>query len=347
MRSAAERATDAKRIVDAARAVANDRATLTTDLVATTGLSREGVELAFARHLELDPTDAEIDALVATAGNAKHVVVILSANVFVAALRAIALARAASPSVVVRPSRREPHFARALVERAGDRGLSLVDEVDAARLFGGEVHVYGRDATIADVRAKVGERIRVRGHGAGMGVALVSPHASLDDAAAALASDVIAFDQRGCLSPRVAVVIGDASRASRFADALEAALTHANARVPRGLVHDDERADASRYAATMAFAGRAIVRADHVVGAAPAGAPLVVPPSGRHVHVAPAASAADARLLLADLAHVIVALGSDDLALAASVAPAHARRSLLGEMQRPRLDGPVDRRDPS
>src|SRR5208283_100464 len=105
-------------------------------------------------------------------------------------------------SVAVRPSRREPHFARALVERAGDPGLTLVEEVDPARLFGGEVHVYGRDATIASVRGRVGERVRVRGHGAGMGIAIVSAQARLEAAADSLAEDVVAFDQRGCLSPR-------------------------------------------------------------------------------------------------------------------------------------------------
>ncbi len=125
---------DVARVVEAARKVAGDRGRLVEELVASTGLTRQGVELAFARHLELEPTDAEIDALAASAGAAKHVVVILSANVFVAALRAIAIARAASPSVVVRPSRREPHFARALVEAAADPGLTLANDVDLARL---------------------------------------------------------------------------------------------------------------------------------------------------------------------------------------------------------------------
>jgi hypothetical protein len=344
-RGLAERKHDVLRLVEAARAVANERASIVEDLIATTGLSREGVELGFTRHLELQPSDAEIEALVASAGDAKHVVVILSANVFVAPLRAIALARAASPSVVIRPSRRDPPFARALVARAADPGLSLVDEIDLPRLFGGEVHVYGRDSTIAEVRARVGERIRVRGHGAGMGVALVSPAASLEVAASALAGDVIAFDQRGCLSPRVAIVIGDSERAERFASALSLALTLAGARVPRGIVHADERAEASRYEATLSYAGRVIVGADHVVGVGPAGAPLVVPPPARHVHVVPAASEHEARRLLEPLRAVLVSFGCDDAPLAARVAPPHARRSSLGEMQRPPLDGPVDLRD--
>jgi hypothetical protein len=343
-RSHAERKADVLRVIDAARAVARSRGSLMDDLVATTGLSREGVELAFDRHLELSPTDAELDALVAGSGDAKHVVVILSSNVFVAALRAVAIARAASPAVVVRPSRREPHFARALVEHAGDPGLSLATDVDLARLFGGEVHAYGRDATIADVRARVGERIRVRGHGAGMGVALVNEGASLDDAAASLAEDVVPFDQRGCLSPRVALVLGDASRAVRFGASLDEALARAAERVPRGTVHPDERAEVTRYESTMAFAGTVFARSSHVVGVASAGGALVVPPPGRHVHVVPAGDLDAARTLLAPLAHATVAVGSDDPERAASFAPVHARVSLLGAMQRPRFDGPVDRR---
>lgn len=334
---------DVARILAAARAVAADRASLVDDLVRTTGLSREGVELGFARHLELAPSPAEIDALIASAGEAKHVVVILSANVFVGALRAIAIARAASPSVVVRPSRREPHFARALVEAAADAGLTLADDVEVSQLFGGEVHVYGRDATIAAVRARVGERIRVRGHGAGMGIAFVGEGASLERSAAALAADVIAFDQRGCLSPRAALVEG-VERAKLFAEALHSALTDAGARVPRGTLHEEERAEGTRYASTMAFAGSVLAGASHVVGLAPWGAPLVVPPPGRHVHIGTVRSAGEAAAAFADLAPVIVAVGADDPDRVAAIAPAHARVSALGEMQRPAFDGPVDRR---
>ncbi len=342
-RTLEEKWRDVRRVVEAAREVAADRARLVDDLVLSTGLTREGVELGFVRHLELDPTDAEISLLIASAGAAKHVSVILSSNVFVAPLRAIALARAASPSVVVRPSRREPHFARALVKATDDPGLTLANDVDLAKLFGGEVHVYGRDSTIAAVRAGVGERVRVRGHGAGMGVAFVGGGADFARAAEALARDVIAFDQRGCLSPRVALVEGD-DAARRFAEALDAALTAGAARVPRGVLHDEERAEASSYASTMAFAGSVFARESSAVGLGPLGAPLLIPPPGRHVHVVPVRSKDEARTLLGDLASVIVAVGTDDPSAHGVIAPAHARLSLLGEMQRPKFDGPVDRR---
>jgi len=350
-RSALEKRADVLRLVEAARVVARDRGGLVGDLVRTTGLSEEGVHLAFDRHLELDPSDADLDALVAGAGAAKHVVVVLSANVFVAVLRAVAIARAASPSVIVRPSRREPHFARALVEAARDPGLALAegagdarDDAALERLFGGEVHVYGRDATIAAVRARVGARIRVRGHGAGMGVAVIGAGAALDEAARSLADDVVAFDQRGCLSPRIAFVEGE-GRASSFADALHSALTTANERTPRGALHEDERAELSRYGATMAFAGRVASGAGHLLGIAPPGAPLLIPPTGRHLHLVPVASLDEVEAHLAALAPVLVSVGTDDVARVRPHVPAHARLSLLGAMQRPPLDGPVDRRE--
>ena len=43
----------------------------------------------------------------------------------------------------------------------------------------GAIHVYGRDETIAAVRAAARPGVVVRGHGAGLGVALVTPAADL------------------------------------------------------------------------------------------------------------------------------------------------------------------------
>jgi hypothetical protein len=333
-------------LLGAARELASSRGSLAVAIAGSTGLSIEGVELAFARHLECDATDDDLAKLVAHAGDAARVAVILSANVFVGALRAIALARAASNDVIVRPSRRDSTFARALVlaaQAAGDSCLRLDDAFDVASFDAGEIHVYGRDATIAEVRAKA--RVRVHGHGSGMGVAWISPRAELTPAARALAADVVVFDQRGCLSPRVAIVIGDEARAGVFADALHGELGRLAAVVPRGRVPADERAAGARYAATMAYAGRALVGPEHAIGLAPRGAPLVLPPPYRHVHVATCASTEQGAELLRPLGKGIVAVGSDDRDGARAIAPPWARLSDLGEMQRPPLDGPVDLRD--
>ena len=330
-----------RRLVEAARVIVRDRARWASEIGRSTGLSAEGVELGFTKHVEIDPTDDEIAALVDAAGDAASVHVVLSANIFVAPLRAIAIARAAAERVIVRPSRRDPIFARALVEAAGDPALSIVPELDIDAIDHGEVHVYGRDETIAAIRARARSGTIVRAHGAGMGVALVTRGATLDDAARALASDVIAFDQRGCLSPRVAIVEGDMARAQAFGKALHAALTDAERRIPRGTLADDESADAARWIDSVAFAGDLHRTDEHAVGVT---AKVAIPPPGRHVHVVAARDAPAAAATLAPFARYCVAVGADDRAFAVRVAPVHARLSLLGAMQRPPLDGPVDLR---
>ena len=348
VRSAADRIADVRRLQQAARIVIAKRGALVPAIVESTGLSTEGVELALARHVEVEATDDDLARLVTRAGDVTRVAVMLSANVFVGALRAIAIARAASADVVVRPSRRDPAFARALVDAAvasGDEHLRIDDELDAATFDGGELHVYGRDETIAEVRAKASPRVRVRGHGSGMGVVWVSSKADIAKVARGLAEDVVVFDQRGCLSPRIALVHGDEDRAGALAEALHAELDRLDVSVPRGAVPADERAAGGRYVATMTYACRALVGNRHAIGIAPPGAPIVLPPPYRHVHVAACTSQADAAKLLEPLAKGIVSIGSDDQVAARELGPAWARVSDIGMMQRPPLDGPVDLRD--
>ena len=345
-RSAADRTDAVRALLEAARTVVRHRSRWADAIARTTGLSREGVELGFTRHLETDVTEAELDALVAAAGDASVVHVVLSANVFTAPLRAIALARAAAPLVVVRPSRRDPVLARALAEVSRDPAITIVDELDVAAISTGEIHVYGRDETIALLRTRARAGVVVRGHGAGMGVAIVSPSADLALAAEALASDVVAFDQRGCLSPRIVIAVGDDPRAAELSRALHEALLAIAERVPRGVLTPDERAEGARWVDAVTFAGFAFRAADHVVGFVPRVAPIVAP-TGRHVHVCAASTESAARAYLAPFARWIVAVGSDDPEWASDLAPPHARVSALGAMQRPPLDGPVDRRSPS
>lgn len=323
-----------RNLVRAAREVVENRAALADALVRSTGLSPAGVELALTRHLEVDATDEDLESLAARANPTSRVAVILSANVFVGALRAIALARAAAERVTVRPSRRDPTFARALVEAARDPAIVVDEALEIENIDEGEIHVYGHDATIADIRARA--RVRVRGHGFGLGVAWVAQGGARE-----LAADVIAFDQRGCLSPRFVLV--EAS-ADTFAEALHAELEERAREVPRGPLPSDVRAASDRYVATMTYASRVLVGSQHVIGIAPPGAPLVPVPAYRHVHVVPCTSESDARSFLAPIERAVIAIGSDDEAAARRLAPAWARISALGQMQRPRLDGPVDLR---
>ena len=311
-------------------------------LAEATGLSREGVHLALAHALETTPTDGELDALVAGVTPEASVAVVLSANVFVAAHRALALALAASPTVVVRPSRREPLFARLLVEATG--GLVRLDPtLDVAELREGTVHVYGRDATIAALRARA--TVPVLGKGHGRGVVLLGPSPA-DEAIAGLARDVALFDQRGCASPRIVWAVdaaGDGAAPRDVAARLHEALGALGESVPRGLLDAEERAAVATWRATRHVVGEIHEGPHHAV--AVGGAPDVSPsPVGRHVAVAGVASVAEARALLAPVARWVVAVGSDELAFADALAPEPARRALVGQVQRPPLDGPMDRR---
>jgi hypothetical protein len=334
---------DVRTWLDASRRVYDERARLSADIARATGLSPEGVALGF-ESLEREATDEQLRTLVAAAGDATRVHVVLSANVFVTPLRALALARAATGRVTVRPSPRDPVLAYALVEAAGDPAVELVDDRDVATVEAGEIHVYGRDETVAAVQARARPSVTVRGHGAGMGVAFVSCGARLENAAPSVAADVVAFDQRGCLSPRVVLVEGDDARAEAFAEALHEALSSWDDRVPRGALWPDEIAAAVRWRDAISFAGCVWAGQGHLVGHTPTGAPLALPPGGRHVLVSAALSQQDAATQLAPFARYVVAVGTDTPAEVARFAPRHARVSELGRMQRPALDGPVDRR---
>jgi len=341
-RAFADRMDAVRRLLDAARAVYEDRLRIAPLLARTTGLTPEGVELGFAS-LEVDATEDDLRRLIAGAGETDHVHVILSANVFVAPLRALALARAASSRVTLRPSMRDPVLARALVEAARDEAIAIVAERDFP-VASGEIHVYGRDETIADVRVRARPGVLVRGHGAGMGVAIVTEAADLAATAELLAADVLPFDQRGCLSPRVAIAEGNADRARSFAQMLDECLRDRGRSVPRGELVDDERAEARRWLETMAFAGRVWRGDHHAVALGAAGAPPLVPPAGRHVYVTPERELSASVLHRMGIARFVVAAGADDPARAREAVPDHVRVLRLGRMQRPALDGPIDRR---
>ena len=335
MRTSPERIADVRRLLDAARRVAADPS-IVVPLMESTSLSREGVELGLSRHLETDATDEQLAALVKAAGDAPSVHVILSANVFVAPLRALALALSASEKVTVKPSRREPHFTRALIAALDDPRVAMTT-MHPAEIAQGEIHVYGRDETITSVRAAAPAGVRVRGHGSGMGVAVVA--GDLAQAASRLAEDVVAFDQRGCLSPRVAFVVGDGMA---FAHALRDALERRSKEIPRGRLEQSEATDLAWWASTVSYAGTFLAGDSCAVGVMNE---LTLPPTGRHVLVVPIAAIREMPAKLDWAARFTVTVGCDvDPELVRDVAPAHARIARLGEMQRPPLDGPVDRR---
>jgi hypothetical protein len=307
----------------------------------STGLSAENVEWALTNALETSPSPSELAALAASVAPARAAWVVLPANVFVAAHRAVALALAASPVVRVRVSRREPHFAR-LLDEASPGLFELVDAL--APEPGDCVFAYGADATLASVRARLPASVALAAHGDGFGVALLDARAATAEAARDLAIDVAAFDQRGCLSPRLACVLGDAGAARRFAELVAEALAERARDVPLGRLDAEEKADIARFRDTAAYAGTLQPAGPGFVCAL-GGSGVLFAPVGRNLAVVPVTSVESAFLALdpALVTAVGIAGGADLGAAVASVVPG-ARLSKLGHMQRPAFDGAADRR---
>lgn len=317
-------------------------------LVESTGLSAENVAWGLEEALETAPSDAEIHALIRSATGPSHdatgvraVHVILPANVFVAAHRAIALALAASARVFVRPSRREPALTELLAEAAP--GLfEIVQEL--APEPGDHVWAYGGDRSLEAVRASLPGGTRLHAQGPGYGLSVVDASAVNEDAAAALARDVAAFDQRGCLSPRAAVVLGSQADARRFAALLADALATRARAVPRGRLDASELAEIRRFCDAATYAGELLPAGPGGVLVTD-GVKLGVAPVGRYVTVS-AAAALDVALREVDAALVtaVGVAGPDGFVREIAAALAGARISELGRMQCPRFDGPADRR---
>lgn len=321
-------------------------------LAKTSGLSDAGVELALSEHIEAPPSPEELALLEASLGQAARCHVVLAANVCTAAIRSLALAVGTSPEVTVRPSTRDPGLgpllARELMANDRFRGANgtvmVVESIDPGA--GDEVHAYGSDASLAEIAASLPERVVFRGHGTGLGLAFIGRSSDLVGAAQLLARDVIVFNQRGCLSPRLAIVSGEAERGRLFAGALASALGDLAARVPRGPLDARTASELATFRSLVDGLGERYENHDCLVAFFPDAPPLPLPPAARVAAVASAPDETSCARLIAPYRELLTAVGvseSDDAARPL-VALGSVRFSELGKMQRPPLDGPVDRR---
>lgn len=335
-------------LVEAARRIADPADPLGEEarrvLPSATGLSPENVELCLRECLETHPSDEELAALLDSVPEAQRVHVVLGANVFVAAHRALALALAASERPQVRPSRREPEMTR-LLARGAPGLFDVVAEIQPAA--GDHVFAYGSDDTMRALAAELRPGVVLHAHGSGMGIVVTDPtpgeEATLD-LARAVARDVVPFDQRGCLSPRLLLVQGSAGDARDLARALAEALAELEERIPRGVLHPEERAARLRFRDSWLVAGDVLAAGSGFVSVDDALLPAAVPPPGRHVHVRFTPDLDHVARGLAPLVTSVAVAGSDALRREVAELFAGARITTAGKMQRPPLDGPVDRR---
>lgn len=345
--------------------------TLRHELQSESGLSLPMIEwglltsLTSLRHAPL----AELAATRPANAPNELIGVILAGNVFVAALRGIALPLLAGAHVIAKTSAREGAFARAF-----HAALTQADPAIAARLaivqFPREdeaatqalctnvdaLSVYGSDETVAELRrlslaqhAPKADAPRIIAHGHGLSAAYVTQSAlqSLEQAthtAERIALDIAAYDQRGCLSPHfVLVEPGAALTPEAFAQLLAAQALPALAKLlPEGAATLDEQAERMQWQATAAVRGELYASS---VSFEPA--PLRPSPGGRLVSVY-ACAAEQLRELLEPFAKHLKSLGvagtkAERTAIAArlqTVCSAQVCRS--GEMQTPPFDAWAD-----
>ena len=323
-----------------ADATSRESRLLRQSLLETTGLSYAGIELALTRSLETRANAHEMSALLASTPVTPAAHVLLSGNVFVAALRAIAIAVASSTRVFVRTSRRDPSLTKALHELVPEL-FTLVPELRPSA--GDHVWAYASDDTLAWVRAALPRGVWFHPHGHGFGVAVIEPSATADlaSAARAIALDTALFDQRGCLSPRLVCVVGTIVQARSVAQALASTLVGVEREVPPGSRSPEETAEARRARDTATYAFETI---DAGSGWLSVGTQIVVPPPSRSLHVV---GSTEPLLMLARLSRSITSIGasvSGSLHRELSRCFPGARLVGLGHMQTPPLDGPVDRR---
>lgn len=101
------------------------------------------------------------------------------------------------------------------------------------------VTATGSDQTLADIRRRLPDRVRFLGHGHRVSFGFIA-HQALEGfhakkIVARAADDVVAWDQRGCLSPHVLYVEhGGGLSAEQFAEMLASELARREASTPRG-----------------------------------------------------------------------------------------------------------------
>lgn len=310
-------------------------------LLQTSGLSAAGIELGIGRCLETQPSPGELDALLQSTPQAPRAHVLLSGNVFVAALRAIAIAVVASTRVSVRASRRDPALAEAL-QRLEPTLFRFASELEPEP--GDHFWAYGSDETLRDVQASLPEGVWFHAHGHGVG-AVVIEAAGLDlaTAARAIALDTAVFDQQGCLSPRAVVVAGSTEQTRELAQALAQALAEFERAVPLGPRDAAEQAEARRQTDAARYAFELFEAGSGWVGLGSNDA-LTFPSLARCLHVVRASEPVSALLPFAPYLTCVGSSCGPALATRLRDALPGARHVALGDMQRPPLDGPVDRR---
>jgi hypothetical protein len=338
-------------------------------LAQSTGLSAPVIELGLETTLPLFTRDSLLSLLDSARpsrgdGDARPpsapVVVVLAGNVFSAAARPLLFPLLCGRAVLAKASSEEDVFPRLL-----QRALAAVDpalaQACAVVTFGRQdeaaerilsagarvISVYGDDETIAGFAARLAPGARLLAHGHGFGAAFVAKSSlgssnRASTAASALAYDVLAYDQRGCLSPQAVLVErGGAVDTAGFATLLHEVLEAATELWPVGDVPAHAKAELLQWRGVAAALGTLHAGPSSAVSYEGARA-LRPSPGYRHVTVYDCADLAQLRARAQKLGPRLKALGVSERALVAELGELAPYVSQLGAMQTPPLGAHLD-----
>jgi hypothetical protein len=189
---------------------------------------------------------------------ARRALVILPGNVIGPALCAGYAVAVTGGSAILKAASTERIVAEIVARQFASIGEPLAGAIEARYWPGGDIAAeaaamtdvdaviaFGSDETVDAIRSRVPADKHFIGYGTRYSLGLVTAGADLATAAEAASFDVCLFDQAGCMSPQTIYVVGDASRALRFANALNAAMRKTSQRLPRVRPSHDEAAAAN------------------------------------------------------------------------------------------------------
>jgi hypothetical protein len=330
------------------------------------GLSEEMVEWALEsalapltyealRALEQSPLAPHPSAVRVAPG--QLCVVVLAGNVVTGAARAVGWPLLFGWPVLAKASSGDDTLAR-LLEAAlaeGDPELAGAfrvvtyagahEQLNAALFEQADaVSVYGGDDTVNTIRAQLGATVSFMAHGHGLGVAYVgravlAARETAQLAARALALDVAAYDQRGCLSPHTAwVERGGLVSPEQLAELVHDELSLLRTTLPRGPLSTERATAQLSWRSVGAMRGTLFEGDGFAVSYEDAGT-LRLSPGYRNLQVIAVDSVQQLAGQLAPLGVHLKSIGYAGVAaqaLLGQLAPRLAPRLCpLGQMQRP------------
>lgn len=331
-------------MLEAAMHSLRDAVTLQADpLAAELRLSAPMIRWCIAMTLE-SITAGRLERLHADAPKGNSVAlnaVVFSGNVFTAAVRPVVLSLLFGVPVIAKGSSRDAAIPKLLREALptplrnafslhcypGDAPAELHQALFAKAEL---VQVFGSDRTLDSLRPHCPKGAEWLPHGHGLGLLWLDGPLSPEEAAA-IADDLAAYDQRGCLSPVELLYTGPSGILPTTIERLHEALLALGIARPRGPLTDATKASFGSWLSVAQALGQTWSGPNHTLALGE----LPAPPPGRTLLVRPM-STEDALHRCQSLGgHLKRLAASPGIALPASL---EQKRCGFGQMQRPPIE---------